>query len=267
MRSSAARSTSSDVLSLSTARLLRGLPGADRLRARPLPLSRGLLLRVCRAAENGERPLRLVERLLLRRRPVREGDDVRAEAEYVERAPERPTKPVMAPRIPPPPPPLAYVHPEAADLPGLLPRDVPERVRVVPVPVPERVREAGDGERVCRVCVWLPLPKLHAETSDLPSLRERLSELAEAEAGPRMLRESAPGIPSVAVLTVGGFVGEPGRKSLAGADVVRVCRPRDVGTGNGRGEDGRWAERSSYRAMSSLAVRFETLPVVLLVVG
>lgn len=165
--------------------------------------------------------------------------------------------------MPPPPepaPPLEYVQLDTADLPGLLPR---ERVREVG----ERVRDVGERERerVWRVCVALPLPlpKLQAEISDLPSLRERESAL---EGGPRMLLESAPGMPSVAVLTVGAFVGEPGRS--LGSDGVRECRAWLMDAGRGRGDDERWpAARSSYKAMSSPAVRRETLPVLLLVVG
>ena len=51
----------------------------------------------------------------------------------------------------------------------------------------DRVRLDSDLDRVrVGVLLLLPLPKLHADTSLLPSLRE-----------------SAPGMPSIAVLTVG----------------------------------------------------------------
>lgn len=69
--------------SLSTARRLAGLAGTERLRARSVVLPYGLLLRARRAVLKGERPLRLVLRLLLvvLLVYVREGEDVRAEDE------------------------------------------------------------------------------------------------------------------------------------------------------------------------------------------
>ena len=131
---------SSDVVSLCT---LLDREGERRpvLRARPLPFPFGLLESRRRVDENGERPLRLVLRLCLRVY-VRDGEDVLADDEYVDRDPERPTKPVIAPMIPPPTPALLeeYDHPETADLLGLLDLD-PVRVSL------RRSLRRGDGSR------------------------------------------------------------------------------------------------------------------------
>jgi hypothetical protein len=204
--------------------------------------------------------LRLLLRLPVRVRAYdRVGDVcvVRPDDEYTERVPESPTKPVIAPRIPPPPTPeplLEYDQPETADLLGLL-----ERVRVCVCVCVYVVREGEGDERRCAPCVWLPLPKLQAEISDLEASLRVAEPEPVVEPEPRMLRVKgrAPGMAS-AVLTVGGFVG--GRER--GSDAVRVCRDSWIGGGMGKGDDGRAAARSSYIAMSSPARR-RVVPVVL----